>query len=532
MSRMGRKRKQEADATPRDEMRRLLEAAKAEPWDIGARLALADWLEEHGGEADRARAEIIRLQLDTDNGGPRWHFAVERLREKHVREWVGPLRGLFARKLPACERGLLVSDVSSRAWITADDNALAGGDEWAWVETARFQAFPSVHIKGLLSSHLLAGVPCLDINVGLPALTLRALAAEPNLGRRRSLRVLVYGIARDVLADDFMPSPNLAGLSELEMNCYRPGLRVWQGLAAAEGLAGLRRLHLGRCAMDDDGAAVLAASPNLRQLRELTLDFAHFGERGAAALLRSPTFTGLRRLTIARTQLGHALPLFKDAPFLASLERLSLEATFRGAPSLADLPRPPRLRYLSLAHNVLRPEAFDSLVRAPLLGGLDGLNLSSVPLGERGAAVLASSGLQAPRGLRLRGCNLGNNGVAHLASWPGLARVRFLDLGDNGLRLEGVRALAESPHVDALEALDLSDNRALGPLAVELLARSPLAARLRWLWLGGLPLEAAAKRLAAHPMARLRELHVALRPAGNLGALARLRAAMPDCAIG
>src|SRR5215467_10995262 len=96
MSHMARQRKQEADPTaPRDELRRLLDAAKADHHDDGPRLALADWLEEHGGEADRARAELIRLQLDTANGGPDWALRVERLRQKHVRDWVASQRGFF-----------------------------------------------------------------------------------------------------------------------------------------------------------------------------------------------------------------------------------------------------------------------------------------------------------------------------------------------------------------------------------------------------------------------------------------------------
>ena len=70
---MAKKRKQEANpSADRSELRRLLEAAKADYWDDGPRLALADWLEEHGGEADRARAEVVRLQLDHDAGGPWW----------------------------------------------------------------------------------------------------------------------------------------------------------------------------------------------------------------------------------------------------------------------------------------------------------------------------------------------------------------------------------------------------------------------------------------------------------------------------
>src|SRR5262245_39832565 len=108
---MAKKRKQEADPTAdRSELRRLLEAAKADHYDDGPRLALADWLEEHGGEADRARAEVIRLQLDTDGGGPDWSLSVERLREKYVREWVGAGWERFSRKWPGCARGLLVAE--------------------------------------------------------------------------------------------------------------------------------------------------------------------------------------------------------------------------------------------------------------------------------------------------------------------------------------------------------------------------------------------------------------------------------------
>src|SRR5262249_52778498 len=81
-----RKRKLEpAPGADRRDRHRLLDAAKADHWDDGPRLALADWLEEHGGEAERARAEVIRLQLDTAGGGPDWSASVRRLREK----WVG-----------------------------------------------------------------------------------------------------------------------------------------------------------------------------------------------------------------------------------------------------------------------------------------------------------------------------------------------------------------------------------------------------------------------------------------------------------
>jgi uncharacterized protein (TIGR02996 family) len=54
-------RKKPAPARP--ELTALLEACKDAPDEDAPRLVLADWLEEHGGEADRARAAFIRLQL-------------------------------------------------------------------------------------------------------------------------------------------------------------------------------------------------------------------------------------------------------------------------------------------------------------------------------------------------------------------------------------------------------------------------------------------------------------------------------------
>ena len=40
----------------------LIDAVKESPDDDAPRLVLADWLEEHGGDEGRARAELIRTQ--------------------------------------------------------------------------------------------------------------------------------------------------------------------------------------------------------------------------------------------------------------------------------------------------------------------------------------------------------------------------------------------------------------------------------------------------------------------------------------
>jgi hypothetical protein len=79
--------------------------------------------------ADPGRGdEMIRLQPDTCNGRPDWALAVEKLRQKHVRAWVGPQRAAFAPKMPERSRGLLASEVS-QAWLDGERDA----DAWPWV---------------------------------------------------------------------------------------------------------------------------------------------------------------------------------------------------------------------------------------------------------------------------------------------------------------------------------------------------------------------------------------------------------------
>src|SRR5919197_5606192 len=109
--RMTKKRKLGPTGTGRGQMLLLLEAAKENPWGAAPRLVLADWLDEHGNEADRARAEIIRLQIDQANGGPWWWHAVDRLLERHASAFVGRFGAFFAgRRVPHCERGFLMSE--------------------------------------------------------------------------------------------------------------------------------------------------------------------------------------------------------------------------------------------------------------------------------------------------------------------------------------------------------------------------------------------------------------------------------------
>src|SRR6188768_3919841 len=81
----------------------ILSAILAEPDEDVPRLAFADWLDEHGGESERARAEFIRVQVEMARIPPRntvpWNRRLVELRarEKFLLttrrdEWLAPLR--------------------------------------------------------------------------------------------------------------------------------------------------------------------------------------------------------------------------------------------------------------------------------------------------------------------------------------------------------------------------------------------------------------------------------------------------------
>src|SRR4051794_18124688 len=78
----------------------LLKAIRANPGDDAPRLVYADWLDEHGGPEERARAEFIRAdcalaQLSpAAEDNPEWRQARDRvlaLETAHKAAWAIPL---------------------------------------------------------------------------------------------------------------------------------------------------------------------------------------------------------------------------------------------------------------------------------------------------------------------------------------------------------------------------------------------------------------------------------------------------------
>ncbi len=509
---MAKKRKLEASpAADRSELLRLLEAAKADHHDDGPRLALADWLEENGGESDRARAEVIRLQLDTDAGGSDWTLRVEELSRKWMPEWLGPHRDFFRPRLPTFERGLMAASTGAAAWPTEGPS----DEAWAWVEEAMPGAMKGRLLPALLASSRMATVPRFWLGRwALPtASELTAAFSQMPGGPVRALRVTSRSGAEESAARHLKP-----GLEELEL-ISSGGEGEWPGLFLHDGVEGLRSLTVSAAGL---GPAEADALSRLHDLRR----FAAGGD--LLESLSAPARLPLRRLALGGGLFGlDALADLENGPCRDTLEELHL-GQLQGAGGFPVGLALPRLRRLTLLQCALDSTGAANL--APLMARLDELNLSGSPAGEGcGAACLFSTDAPGPRVLRVASCGLGDEGLTRLAAWPGLARVRVLEVGRNQITGAGLRALAGSAHTSSLEALSLEGSARLEDADCAALVRSPLAGRLTWLSLSGAEVGASTvKTFLAVGARSLRELRTTL----GTGAISRLRAAMPGCAIG
>jgi Ran GTPase-activating protein (RanGAP) involved in mRNA processing and transport len=123
--------------------------------------------------------------------------------------------------------------------------------------------------------------------------------------------------------------------------------------------------------------------------------------------------------------------------------------------------------------------------------------------------------------LNLGANTIGDAGVKALAESPHLQSLTSLDLGDNYIGEEGAKALAESPHLQNLTLLDLEFND-IGDAGAKALVASPYlknltSLNLEYNYIG----DAGAKALAASPyLKNLTSLDLAQNRIGEEGAKA------------
>jgi hypothetical protein len=255
----------------------------------------------------------------------------------------------------------------------------------------------------------------------------RAVAA--NAALRQLKELTVWGVVSDDAQRALVQTTHLQRLEELWLyNNEPPDATTLPALLAS--LPALRQLYAGG-RLSQEAAQALASCAAAARLEELDLR-AEDGE-AAQTLLSSPHLQQLKRI--------HIIPL-GDAG-CAALARTPLISRFIGG---------------------FGPQRFD-------------INLSSCGVTPAGlAALLGSPHLPPTFEINLEQNPLGDEGAALLAAHPTLARITNLAFDE--LTLDGVRALATSPHLHNVRSIYLSHDERDAAHAI-LLANPDISQALR-----------------------------------------------------
>ena len=240
----------------------FLRAVLAAPEDDLPRLAYADWLDESGDDAGRARAELIRAQCELGRSPPaarrrELNTRARQILKAHAGGWLKPLRAAGFTLTPRFRRG--------------------------FPELVTMSAFNFVHV----ADRLFGAVP-----------TVRAARFPDASNEVRG----PLGLAG---------SPHLARLAEVDLHdmCSCGGCRIGEELRelfVSPHAANLTALNAAGNRLDSAAARVLAGSPHLARLRSLDLSQNSIGPAGGRVLAGAPLAAGLTRLDLSGNRIGDA----------------------------------------------------------------------------------------------------------------------------------------------------------------------------------------------------------------------------------
>ena len=335
----------------------LLAAIWEHPHEDAPRLMYADWLEEHGGESETARAELVRTQVELarlDGDDPRYDGlearATELLSTWEKRWWkampAGAKRGRFSRGFPVPNLG----QFSVAGMVKLGETRLRAAPLWRYhygVSNADFDAllaWPFLHRLELFAlqpprpdgwAERLAG--CENAR-NVAELSLHSLVTAGELTllldawTNRSLRKLNTDLNADGL-HVLVNHPTAAKLNELwldESGFTAADLRI---LTGSQKLAGLQALSLGYNRFGDPGLVELLRWPLLPKLRWLGIHNTGVTTDGVEALAACPAVSNLRTLWLSSNRIGVAGAMaVANSPHLMNLKRTS----FYGTPAMLD----------------------------------------------------------------------------------------------------------------------------------------------------------------------------------------------------
>jgi uncharacterized protein (TIGR02996 family) len=336
--------KRAAPAPARPQVLAFLRDIKENPEDDTPRLILADWLEEHGDEADVARAEFIRLQCQVARL-PVEGLEAKSLQEKakelsrrHCTAWLGPLlevmekawlspASFIARHLLPFDRALVSLLARGQTFASKRGLALADTEAYAWVDSLRFQSVSPRALATIAQTTLLAGLNTLSFrDCPLRVAGARALAESPYLEclttldlhhcwiENGGIAALTAGARSSKLREidlyhNFLSSTGVeklanwrgvANVERLDLSVNVFDVRGARALARSRHLGKLTYLNLHNCFIGDEAVAALVSGPGLANVTALRLTVNKLGDAGADALVATPHLPRLRRLHVSR----------------------------------------------------------------------------------------------------------------------------------------------------------------------------------------------------------------------------------------
>jgi uncharacterized protein (TIGR02996 family) len=468
------------------------------PDDDTPRLVFADWLDDHGNDAQRAWADFIRVQIERarlpadDDRQAELEARERRLAVAHALDWVAPpwdLRNLrFRRGLPetllttavyVSERQYPLRDFPIRELSLsfapgADHKRLRHCVGMARIESlklrgSRRRTFPEEEIRAILEGRHLSRLRALEISGNmLEDHALARLLALPVLQQLESLHISdnILHVSALIQLATMLPWPRLRWLS-----LHSNGIGVY-------------------------GAEALFNSDFWPRLEEIDLMGLPFdGEQGLVEALEACSATRLK-LTCTPADGPTVTQALGEARFWGQLRSLELVNAPFGLGHLDQFLAHPglaKLEHLALRNCQLSPWDMKRIAACPSLGNLRRLEVQ----GNRGAfAALASS--KYVRQLRsLTGTDEDAGVIAFLRS-PNSAHLRQQhlesdDAAANRLSNLIAEALADSPHLAHLTTL-IAPFGTVSDKGARAVACSPHLANLTFLSVEGCPIRASGQR--------------------------------------
>jgi uncharacterized protein (TIGR02996 family) len=543
-----------------DQADAFLQAIADDPSDDAPRLIYADWLDEQGDEASRARADLIRVQYalrELTPDDPRRVQLEECQRDlllAHAEQWTAPLRALevedcgfqrgFVERIAVtpqvlAHRGHEICALApireltllpparglTHAYIAGTTRLLAEAD---WLD--RIQALDITQVPpGLMDFSVLLRSSRLthlsSLSIARSQRLCDVVAHAPFVSQLKTLS-LFAGDA-DTGAAELLGSGSLKSLTRLELRGPGITLEELEALASAVpptlqelSLTGLRltaarrltpvvevriptlrKLELNGNALTAEMVRALARAPVLASVEDLDLGNNNLGDRGVASLARSMYLSGLRRLSLNSNRLGPDACRALGAGNLEQLRSLNVRTNTIGDEGLLQLAQGRALGNLTGLHaSYNRITSRGALWLAEAFpASLAVLDLSWNFIGDAGLRALASAAAPHLTALDLGYCEVGDQGVVALAASPTFAQLRTLNLGSNHVGDAALMALAGSEHLARLEALNLGYSR-VGDAGVEALLESPMLHRLSALHLSGSPVTVALRQHLAREL--------------------------------